>query len=86
MNFLMQPLQKNGSEVAFLKRSHRAKKRGYSPIWPIAAFFRLRFIKRPKTCDYRTDRSMAVLFNRGPRPGPIAAVKTRPKGSTVAAF
>ena len=43
MNFLMQPLQKNGYEAAFLKRSHRAKKRGYSPIWPIAAFFRPRF-------------------------------------------
>ena len=32
-------LQKNGSKAAFLKCSHRAKKRGYSPIWPIVAFF-----------------------------------------------
>ena len=33
----------------------------------------------PKTCDYRTDGPMAALFNRGPRPGPIAPFKTRPK-------
>ena len=32
-------LQKNGSKAAFLKCGHRAKKkRGYSLIWPIAAF------------------------------------------------
>ena len=62
--------KKNGFKAAFLKRGHRAKKRGYSPIWPIIAFFRLHFLKRPKTCDYRTDRSMAALFKRGPRPGP----------------
>ena len=82
----MSSLQKNGSKAVFLKRSHRAKKRDYSPIWPIAAFFRPHFIKRPKTCDYRTDRSMAALFNRGLRPGPIATFKTRPKVSTIAAF
>ena len=63
-------IKKNGSKAAFLKRGHRAKKRGYSPIWPIAACFRLHFLKRPKTCDYRTDRSMAALFKRDPRPGP----------------
>ena len=27
-------LQKKGSGAAFLKRSHRAEKRGLSPIWP----------------------------------------------------
>ena len=32
-------LQKNGSEAVFLKRGHRAKKRSYSPTWPVAAFF-----------------------------------------------
>ena len=32
-------LQKNGSEAAFLKCSHRAKKRCYSSIWPVATFF-----------------------------------------------
>ena len=26
--------EKKGSEAAFLKRSHRAEKRGLSPIWP----------------------------------------------------
>ena len=54
-------LQKNGSKAAFLKRGHRAKKRGYSPIWPIAAFLRLHFLKQSKTYDYRTDRSMAAF-------------------------
>ena len=49
-------------------------------------FFRPRFIKQPKTCDYRTDRSTIVLFNRDPRLGPIAAFKTQPKVSIVAAF
>ena len=33
-------LQKNDSEAVFLKRGHRAKKCGYSPIWPIAAFYK----------------------------------------------
>ena len=33
-------LQKNGSEAVFLKRGHRAKNCGYSPIWPIAAFYK----------------------------------------------
>ena len=33
-------LQKNGSEAAVLKRGHRAKKHGYNPIWPIAAFLK----------------------------------------------
>ena len=33
-------LQKNGYEVAFLKRGHRAKKHSYNPIWPIAAFLK----------------------------------------------
>ena len=32
-------LQKNSSEAVFLKRGHRAKKRSYSPTWPVAAFF-----------------------------------------------
>ena len=69
-------LQKNGSKAAFLKRGHRAKKRGYSPIWPIAAFLRLHFLKQSKTYNYRTDRSMAALFKRGPRPGLIPPFKT----------
>ena len=29
-----QPLRKNGSEAAFLKRGHRTEKRGLWPIWP----------------------------------------------------
>ena len=33
----------------------------------------------PKTFDYRTDGPMAALFNRGPRPGPIAPFKMQPK-------
>ena len=37
--WLCTKLQKNGSKAAFLKRGHRAKKRSYTPIWPIAAFF-----------------------------------------------
>ena len=80
-------LQKKGSKAAFLKCGHRAKKkRGYSLIWPIAAFLRPRFLKQSKTCDYRIDRSMAALFKRGPRPGPIPLFKTWPKVSTIAAF
>ena len=35
---ILQTLQKNGSKAAFLKRGHKAKKRGYSPNWAIAAF------------------------------------------------
>ena len=34
----------------------------------------------------RILRPKAALFNRGPRPGPIAAYKTQPKVSTLAAF
>ena len=34
-------------------------------------FFRPCFLKQPKTCDYRTDRSMTILFKRGPRLGLI---------------
>ena len=37
-------------------------------------------------CDYRPGRSKAALFNRSPRPGPIAPFKTWPKVSIVAAF
>ena len=33
-----------------------------------------------------TDRSMAALFKRSPRPGPIALFKTWPKVSIVVAF
>ena len=63
MNFLMQPLQKNGSEVAFLKRSHRAKKRGYSPIWPIAAFFRPRFdLENPRSQSLRWVSKQLLLL------------------------
>ena len=63
MNFLMQPLQKNGSEAAFLKRSHRAKKRGYSPIWPIAAFFRPRFdLENPRSQSLKWVSKQLLLL------------------------
>ena len=38
------------------------------------------------THNYSFHYKKMVLFNGGPRPGPIAACKTRPKVSTLAAF
>ena len=40
----------------------------------------------PKPRDYRLEGSMAALFKRGLRLGPVAALKMWPKVKTIAVF